>query len=138
MRRFLSFRDFDWTLLGLVLILCGLSVMQVHSATLHTRFASFESKQLMWVGAGLVGMFVLSKIDYHRLIDWSPWAYWIFLLALVAVKVVGRKVMGARRWIALGPFQFQPSEWVKLVLVLAVARYFAKPRRKESDLEGNL
>jgi rod shape determining protein RodA len=125
MRRFLSFRDFDWTLLGLVLLLCGLSVMQVHSATLHTRFASFESKQIMWVGAGLVGMFILSKIDYHRLIDWSPWAYWIFLLALIAVKVVGKKVMGARRWIALGPFQFQPSEWVKLVLVLAVARYFA-------------
>jgi rod shape determining protein RodA len=125
MRRFLSFRDFDWLLLGMVMLLCGLSVMQVHSATLHTRFASFESRQMMWIAGGLVGMFVLSKIDYHRLIDWAPWAYWVFLLSLIAVKVVGRKVMGARRWIAIGPFQFQPSEWVKLVLVLAVARYFA-------------
>jgi rod shape determining protein RodA len=125
MRRFLSFRDFDWLLLVLVLILCALSVMQVHSATMHTRFASFESRQLMWIGAGLLGMFILSRIDYHRLIDWAPWAYWVFLLSLLAVKVVGRKVMGARRWIAIGPFQFQPSEWVKLVLVLAVARYFA-------------
>ena len=125
MRRFLSFRDFDWLLLGMVLVLCGLSVLEIHSATLHTRFASFEGKQVMWVSAGLVGMFILSKLDYHRLLDWAPWAYVIFLISLLAVKVVGRKVMGARRWIVIGPVQFQPSEWVKLVLVLAVARYFA-------------
>ena len=125
MRRLLSFRDFDWSLLLMVVVLCCLSVIEVHSATAHTRFASFESKQIVWVVAGLVGMFVLSKIDYHRLLDWAPWAYWIFLFSLVAVRVVGRRVMGARRWIALGPVQFQPSEWVKLVLVLAVARYFA-------------
>ncbi len=125
MRRFLSFRDFDWGLLGMVLLLCAISVVEIHSATLHTRFASFESKQFFWIAAGLVGMFILSKIDYHRLLDWAPWAYWVFLLSLIAVKVVGRKVLGARRWIAVGPFQFQPSEWVKLVLVLAVARYFA-------------
>jgi len=125
MRRLLSFRDFDWSLLLMVVVLCCLSVIEVHSATARTRFASFESKQIVWVVAGLVGMFVLSKIDYHRLLDWVPWAYWIFLFSLVAVRVVGRRVMGARRWIALGPIQFQPSEWVKLVLVLAVARYFA-------------
>ncbi len=125
MRRFLSFRDFDWPLLLMVTVLCCLSVMEVHSATMHTRFASFESKQIVWMVAGMAGMFVLSKIDYHRLLDWAPWAYGIFLLSLVAVKLVGRRVMGARRWIALGPIQFQPSEWVKLVLVLAVARYFA-------------
>ncbi|MFP5203983.1 MAG: rod shape-determining protein RodA, partial [Acidobacteriota bacterium] len=125
MRRFLSFRDFDWLLLAMVLVLCALSVVQIHSATMHTRFASFESKQIFWIAAGLAGMFALSKIDYHRLLDWSPWAYAVFVLALLAVRVVGRKVMGARRWIALGPIQFQPSEWVKLVLVLIVARYFA-------------
>lgn len=125
MRRFLSFRDFDWLLLGMVLLLCVLSVVQIHSATMHTRFASFESKQIFWIAAGLVGMFVLAKIDYHRLLDWSPWAYVVFVLSLVAVRVVGRRVLGARRWIALGPIQFQPSEWVKLVLMLIVARYFA-------------
>jgi len=72
-----------------------------------------------------VGMFVLAKIDYHRLIDLSPWFYGIFVVSLVAVKVIGHKALGARRWIAVGPIQFQPSEWVKLVLILAVARYIA-------------
>ena len=125
MRRLLTFRDFDWTLLGMVLLLCALSVMQVHSATLHTRFSGFMYRQMVWIAVGLVGMFILSKIDYHRMLDWSQWAYWVFLVALVIVKVAGHKVLGARRWIALGPFQFQPSEWVKLILVLAVARYFS-------------
>jgi rod shape determining protein RodA len=125
MRRFLSFRDFDWALLGLVLILCVVSVLEIYSTTVHTRFASFESKQIMFIVAGLVGMFILAKVDYHRLLDWSPWAYGFFLLSLVAVKLVGRRALGAKRWIAIGPVQFQPSEWVKLILVLAVARYFA-------------
>jgi rod shape determining protein RodA len=125
MRRFLSFRDFDWALLGLVLLLCIVSILEIYSATLHTRFASFETKQMLWIGAGMVGMFILAKIDYHRLLDWSPWFYGIFLLALVAVKLFGHKALGARRWISVGPIQFQPSEWVKLVLILVVARYFA-------------
>jgi rod shape determining protein RodA len=125
LRRFLSFRDFDWALLGLILLLCSLSVLEVHSATVHTKFASFGSKQILFIAAGLVGMFVLAKIDYHRLIDLSPWLYGIFVVSLVAVKVVGHKALGARRWIAVGPIQFQPSEWVKLVLILAVARYIA-------------
>ena len=51
--------------------------------------------------------------------------YGIFLVSLVAVRLVGHKALGARRWIALGPIQFQPSEWVKLVLILAMARYIA-------------
>ncbi|HEY1766136.1 MAG TPA: rod shape-determining protein RodA, partial [Terracidiphilus sp.] len=125
MRRFLSFRDFDWALLGLVLLLSIVSVLEIYSTTVHTRFASFESKQILFIVAGMAGMFILAKIDYHRLLDWSPWAYGVFLLALVAVRLVGRRALGAKRWIAIGPVQFQPSEWVKLVLVLAVARYFA-------------
>ncbi len=125
MRRILSFRDFDWPLLLLILAMCGVSLLEVYSTTVHTRFSSFESKQLMFIGAGLVGMFVLAKIDYHRLLDLSPWFYGIFVVALVAVRLVGHKALGARRWIAVGPVQFQPSEWVKLVLILVVARYFS-------------
>ena len=142
MRRFLSFRDFDWTLLALVLVLCTISVFEIYSATLHTKYAAipgffndqkvwvpgrmgFHTKQLYWIGGGLVAMFLFAKIDYHKLIDFVPWAYGVCLLALVAVLAVGQKVLGAKRWIRLGPVHFQPSEWVKLVLILAVARYFA-------------
>ena len=125
MRRFLSFRDFDWGLLALVLLLCTVSVFEIYSATLHTKYTGFHTKQIFWIVGGLVAMFIFAKIDYHRLLDWSPWAYGVCLLALVAVKLVGHKVLGAKRWISVGPMHFQPSEWVKLVLILVVARYLA-------------
>jgi len=125
MRRFLSFRDFDWGLLLMVLILCAVSVMEIHSATLHTKYLGFDNKQMLWILGGLAAMFIFAKIDYHKLLDWAPWAYGICLVALVAVKLVGTKVLGARRWIKIGPMHFQPSEWVKLILILVVARYFA-------------
>jgi|CZKF01.1.fsa_nt_gi rod shape determining protein RodA len=134
MRRLLSFRDFDWPLLGMVLLLCAISVFEVYSTTLHTKFSAtlqshlygaFHIKQLFWIAGGLAAMFLFSKIDYHRLLDWAPWAYGIGLASLVAVKLVGVTVLHARRWIKIGPVHFQPSEWVKLILILAVARYFA-------------
>ncbi|MDE3164056.1 MAG: rod shape-determining protein RodA [Acidobacteriota bacterium] len=127
MRRFISFRDFDWALLGIVLLLCALSVFEIYSATLHTRYVGFHTKQVFWILGGLIGMFLFSKIDYHKLIDVTPWIYgvFLFLLGIVLIPGIGHKALGARRWIKLGPILFQPSEWVKLVLILAVARYFA-------------
>jgi len=124
-RRITSFRDFDWALLGLVLLLCTISVLEIYSATLHTKYSGFHIKQIYWIGGGMVAMFVFSWIDYHKLIDFVSWAYGVCLVALAAVLVVGQRVLGARRWIKLGPMHFQPSEWVKLVLIIAVARYFA-------------
>jgi rod shape determining protein RodA len=125
MRRMLSFRDFDWTLLAMVLALCTISVLEVYSATLHTKFTNFHTKQIFWIAGGMAMMFILARVDYHKLLDWAPWAYGVCLAALAAVLVVGHKALGARRWFAIHGFQFQPSEWVKLVLILAVARYFA-------------
>jgi rod shape determining protein RodA len=125
MTRLSSYRDFDWVLLGFVLLLSIISVFEIKSATLHTKFHGFEQKQVLFLLTGLVLMFLISLIDYHRLVDIAPYAYGISLVALVAVKIVGTKVLGARRWINLGGgVHFQPSEWVKLVLIIAVARYF--------------
>ena len=127
MRRFLSFRDFDWTLFGIVALLCTISVLEIYSATLHTKYVGFHTKQIYWIAGGVMAMFIFAKIDYHKLIDWVPWFYGFFLFGLVAVLVpgIGHKALGARRWIKLGPILFQPSEWMKLVMILAVARYFA-------------
>ena len=125
MRRFSSFRDFDWMLLTLVLLISVISVLEIKSATLHTKFHGFDHKQIAFLAVGIALMFLISMIDYHRLLDIAPWAYGIGFLALVAVMAVGTKVMGARRWINVGGgMHFQPSEWVKLVLILVIARYF--------------
>jgi rod shape determining protein RodA len=123
--RRLSFRDFDWTLLTFVLILSVISILEIYSATMHTKFVGFEKMQVLWLAGGLVAMFFLAVIDYHVLIEYSHWVYGFCLISLVAVKLVGTKVLGARRWIRIGGIHFQPSEWVKIVLIVAVARYFA-------------
>ncbi len=125
MRRYLSFRDFDGSLLGMVLLLCAISVFEIYSATLHTKYANFYIKQMYWIGGGIVAMFVISKIDYHKLLDIVWWLYGAFLLSLVAVKLVGHKALGGKRWLKVGPITFQPSEWFKLVLILLMALYFA-------------
>src|ERR1700685_1544480 len=109
----------------MVLALCTVSVFEIYAATLHTKYAGFHTKQMFYIAGGLVAMFLFSKIDYHKLIDFVPWAYGVCLVALMAVLAVGQKVLGARRWVRVGHMQFQPSEWVKLVLIIAVARYFA-------------
>jgi rod shape determining protein RodA len=125
MPRLSSYRDFDWVLLGFVLLLSIMSVLEIKSATLHTKFHGFDHKQIEFLAVGLVLMFLISLIDYHILIDIVPWAFAVSIASLIAVKLVGTKVLGARRWINLGHgAHFQPSEWVKLVLILAVARYF--------------
>lgn len=132
MRRTISFRDFDWLLLTVVLLLCIISVLEIYSATLHTKFVGFHTKQVFWVLGGLVAMFALSCINYHRLISWVHWLYIFCLVSLAGVLVAGQRVMGARRWIRLpGGIHFQPSEWVKLILIIAVARYFANLARRE-------
>jgi len=126
MRRFLSFRDFDWSLLLLMLCMCAISVFEVRSTTVHTKFARFPQVQLIAMAVGVVLMLIFAKIDYHRVLDWAPWAYWFGLLSLAAIFTpLGHNALGGRRWIKAGPITFQPSEFVKLVLMLMVARYFA-------------
>ena len=130
--RLFSFRDFDWTLLAFVLILSVLSVLEIYSATLHTKFVGFEKSQMIWLLGGLIAMFLMSRIDYHALLDAVPWIYGFCLFSLVAVLAVGTKVMGGRRWIKLpGGIHFQPSEWVKVVLIVVVARFFARKIGRE-------
>jgi rod shape determining protein RodA len=134
MRRFLSLRDFDWTLLGFVMMLSIISVLEIYSATLHTKFLGFHMHrmQILWILGGLVAMFVMSIIDYHKLLSAIYWIYGFCLVSLVAVLAVGTRVNGGKRWIKLpGGAHFQPSEWVKLVLIVLVARYFTNLSSRE-------
>jgi len=126
MSRYVSYRDFDWLLMSFVLLICALGVMEIHSATMHTKFAGAHIRQLYWIAGGLIGMFLISLLNYQALLEQVHWMYIAAIASLVSVMIFGQKYLGARRWIKLpGGQHFQPSEWVKLILVLAVAKYFA-------------
>ncbi len=128
MSRYVSFRDFDWVLLVLVLMICSLGVVEIYSATLATKFAGVHIKQIEWVLGGVALMFLMSVVNYSALINRVPLMYAISIAALLGVELFGKKYLGARRWVQVGSFHFQPSEWVKLVLILAMAKYFADNR----------
>jgi rod shape determining protein RodA len=131
-QRYISFRDFDWVLLAFVLAICAVGVVEIYSATLHTKFVGAHIRQIYWIIGGIFVMFVASRINYQTLLENVPWMYVISILSLVAVLVFGQKYLGARRWIRLGGgTHFQPSEWVKLILILAMAKYLSDNRSQE-------
>jgi rod shape determining protein RodA len=132
MARYVSFRDFDWVLLLFILILCGLGVTEIRSATAHTKFAGAHIRQLYWIAGGVACMFMVSFVNYNAVLDQVHWLYIASIASLVSVMIFGQKYLGARRWVKLpGGAHFQPSEWVKLIMILAVAKYFADLNERE-------
>lgn len=132
MARYVSYRDFDWILLGFVLLICALGIMEIHSATEHTKFAGAHLKQIYWVLGGVGLMFLMSLVNYQALLEQIHWFYIASIVSLTAVLLFGTKALGAKRWIKMpGGNHFQPSEWVKIILILSVARYFAETRHQE-------
>lgn len=132
MARYVSFRDFDWLLFIFVLLICGLGVMEIRSATVHTKFAGAHIKQIYWILGGIASMFLMSTINYQAMLERVHWMYIAAIASLMAVLIFGQKYLGARRWVKMpGGGHFQPSEWVKLILILAVAKYFADLHQRE-------
>jgi rod shape determining protein RodA len=132
MARYVSFRDFDWWLLIFVIIICTLGVMEIHSATEHTKFAGSHLKQVYWILAGVGCMFLVSLVNYQVLLERAHWLYIAAVASLMVVLVFGQRYLGAKRWVKLpGGMHFQPSEWVKLILILAMAKYCADLREKD-------
>jgi rod shape determining protein RodA len=86
-------------------------------------------RQIVWYGLGIGAATALCIVDYHVLARWSFVAYWAMILCLVAVLIphIGSMRFGARRWIDLGVFQFQPSEFAKLAFILAGANFLSRP-----------
>jgi rod shape determining protein RodA len=117
---------FDWLLFLLVLVLLGIGVIAVYSATYEggQQLSALAVRQLSWAGLGFVVMFIVFAIDYRRLEKWAYVFYGFSLIVLLLVPVFGVSGGGARRWINLGVFSLQPSELTKVGLLLVLARYF--------------
>jgi rod shape determining protein RodA len=131
MARYRSFRDLDWPLLIITLSICALGVLQIYSATHDTRWRDAWWKQVIWVLIAMGLMWVVTSIDYHTLLGQVPLLYTVSMAALLATLAVGRLVFGSRRWIHVLGFNFQISEFVKIVIILVVARYLSELKSEE-------
>jgi rod shape determining protein RodA len=130
MRKTVNFRDFDWFLLLLAITIAGIGILEIYSTTAHTVLASQYKKQIYWVLLGCFLTLLVSRFDYHAILEATPWLYVLSLLGLGAVLAVPHATKGARRWLHAGGFTFQVSELAKLVIIMAVAVYFADKRDK--------
>jgi rod shape determining protein RodA len=127
-------RDYDWWLLAIVLGICAVGVLEIYSATRSSHLAGMHVKQLWWIALGLVAMFVLSRVDYHRILDLAPVLYLIGIAALVAVLAVGHTRFGAKRWIPVLGQLLQVSELVKLIIIIVLARFLSEVRTERLSL----
>lgn len=123
-----TFRYFDWISLLLTLALLGLGLLFVFSSTYKPEapFSIFFKKQLLGAGLGLGAYLFFSFKDVRKGYRAGFIAYFILLGLLLYTMTVGRFVMGAKRWISLGFFRFQPSEMVKFFLPVFIAYYFCE------------
>ena len=118
---------FDLYLLLSMLLIVGLGTLTIYSASFSPGQEGIPRaalRQAMWGGLGLIAALVMVSFDYRRLERWAPAIYVVCLLLLAAVPLMGSVSGGSRRWLSLGPANLQPSETMKLGLVLLLARYF--------------
>lgn len=119
---------FDWTYLLLVTLVAVIGIANLYSATSSWTIDAepVYLKQTYWLGLGLLIVGLTCLVDYRHLEYLSFPFYGFTILMLAAVLLVGRTSMGATRWISLGGFNLQPSEVMKIVIIIALARYFSE------------
>ena len=126
MLRQYKLKDYKFRLVLWVLILSVIGIMVIGSAN-----GSYQMKQMIGMGVGIVFMIMVSLMDYL----WISNFYWIYyiggLVLLIAVRFFGTEVNGAKRWIDFGGFSFQPSDIMKIVVIIFFTRFFMK---HEEDL----
>lgn len=124
--------DFNFALIILVLNLVGL--INLYSASNGVNSVGISRlfwQQFVWIGLGWTVYLIVTFLNYNLIKSWSTYIYIANLLFLVAVIFVGRKSLGAQRWIDLGFFRFQPSETMKVALVLVIAKILTHRIRTE-------
>lgn len=125
----------DWLMMAALAGLMVVGVLFVYSATMVSEATIPVAlhrqpwmRQIVWCVAGLVAMGMVCLIDYRILARWSLVLYGGTILLLLAVLVVGSdQGWGAKRWIVVGPFQLQPSEFAKIGFILALGNFLSRP-----------
>ncbi|MCL6634986.1 MAG: rod shape-determining protein RodA [Peptococcaceae bacterium] len=136
-------KKMDHTLLIAVVLIIGYSLVIIYSATKPTELMPVAGvveqvrdpldvvkKQLLWVFLGICAMAAMLYIQYEDLVRYLKPLYAVNLAMLAAVLFLGTSTMGAQRWIVIGPFNFQPSEFSKLIIIICFAVFLTSREGK--------
>ena len=124
----------DWLLLGAVVLLSAVGVAMIYSTTYVTTPTGGHPgtqplTQIYALGIGLIALLVCLAVDYRMFAEHSLFLYGALLVLLVFVLLKGQTQMGGQRWIPIGPFHLQPSEFGRIAVALILAMYFGENRR---------
>jgi len=132
------FIHFDWGLLGIVLLIVSIGILNLYSVTSNeeTTGTPLYLKQILWLAIGLGAMLVIAFVEYRFYTDFAYIVYTTAVVLLILVLGYGIITSGAQRWVKVGPLTFQPSEFVKISLILALAKFFQRyPGREGYSLK---
>ncbi|MDD5561212.1 MAG: rod shape-determining protein RodA [Candidatus Omnitrophica bacterium] len=120
-------------ILVLALIISSLGVLSIYSSTYQkegTPWQDIHMRQMLWILIGLICFFIMAHLNYRRLWDINYLIYGVAIFFLLLVFGLGIIRLGAQRWLKFAWFNFQPSEFAKLAVIIFLARYFS---RKSAD-----
>ena len=127
----LHIRRFDWTMLGTILALLGISIVFIYSAGYQSGEVSLLTgkalKQVVWALIGIGVYSAAAAFDYRRMTEMHWWFYAGTAVALLLVLFVGTSIYGAHRWFSIGGIMIQPSEFAKLAVVFSLAAFLSNP-----------
>ena len=122
-------RKFNWNLLIIEILLFGVGIWNLISATgVQDKSLGLYKSQLIWFGVGMICTGLIFLLHYSTFSRLAYPIYFANILLLVAVLVLGKSTLGAKRWIGIGALRLQPSEFMKLSMVICLAKYFETDR----------
>lgn len=133
-------KSFDKILLCLIIILVLVGLVFLYSTSAYNGRVKFHDsayyfkKQLFATALGLMGMYLVSCMDYHLLVRFAPFFYVISLFLSLAVLLFGDEYNGSKRWLSIGPLSFQPSEFAKVAVILLLTFVLIKTDEKKQGI----
>ena len=133
----LVIKNFDWILFATVMLLLCFGLVEIYSIALSQGAVDLLNfkKQLGFVVLGIAALFIFASIDYLNLRSYSNYIYIVGVFLLAGVLFFGETIRGTRGWYNLGPFTLQPVEFVKIILIVYLARYYSSVSIKISPLK---
>ena len=116
--------NIDWVLIALLVLNSALGVLFIFSASQHLP-GDYHIRQIIFIVVGFVALLLLLSLDYNTLVSYSFLFYAFFLVMLVGILLFGILIAGTKSWIKLPFFQIQPSEIMKIAVILLLAQIFA-------------
>ncbi|MBN2804528.1 MAG: rod shape-determining protein RodA [Deltaproteobacteria bacterium] len=124
--------EFDWVLFSLVTLISGIGILNLYSTGIASGSPELYLTQLYWLVLGSIGAFVVSIIDYKHYERFGYFAYAGGIFLLLLVLILGKQVGGSVRWFDFGSFRFQPSEIVKILLIIGLAKFLHHDSRQDA------